>query len=1033
MHVSNQTKRLKVSGGVIRQVWVSLVTVCLFSGLGLAQIDVNETGLHDGEIVYGLNVPVTPIPYMNWDDITLRARGETDPNRYAYVTFYAYGLHSDFYLTQNAGAIRVDAAGGMAHATGDASASIPAIQGLYGDGGVDNQGDINVYALAGDAESSEGNASASVTEAYGLNARTDADNTGNITIVASAGTVKAHGVARALVDVTGLRGGGNVNNVGDIDVSGSGGTAKTTQGGASATVTATGLDAGGGASNAGNIRVSATAGLLSGSGDALAQAIGLDANDGVTNTGDIRVRAMGGMGPVGGGAGYATALATGIHSYEGASNTGDIDVAAVAGTAHADVYPSFAYAYSEGSGLFISGDVNNSGAVNVMCVAGTATAIGTPGAAEAVTNAHGMRVYAGDLVNTGAVRVNGAGGIARGENGFTRAKTYGIFVEGYLDNGATIDVNSVGGTATADAYRAEAYSDAYGLYALDDIHNVGDITVLSAGGSATVDNGEANADALAFALCGRSGVYNEGTLSVVATGGAANGSETNAHADARAYGIQARGGVVNTGAIDVTAIAGTAQGADAHSYAYGIYMDDSGNLTNTGVVRADADTTYEVYVASGATTLVDSYNVTLDGDPNAAAFYVRDGATLALNDAQLTVTGVTGETRWDTEYQLFEINETGVVDGNFADVEAIHPDTVASYHTQGTSAAVDDTVSLAYRPRASEPAGATAVQKQLVSQSIDRVNSRMTGTLLQGILSPGTSGLLADAGPVSQNLGLAQSGTAGASGVFVEPYYSRMEHDANPLGYDADLWGFAAGYERQMDETLVSFHAGYGQADVGYTGAGYSANSEDQDLLTAGFSGLTRWSEWTLRYGLTGFYGWHDYQGRTGLNLAETETGETDSYGVVASAMVGRILRKDSHVFLPEAGLTYLWGHRQRYTTDASNAAWDTTYSAMDDHDLQAVAALHWLCGFMHDDIHVTPSASIGVRHLLTDAESTVTQSVPGAAPVSVKSERDRTAMTLSGSVVLRQRRHSLSLAYDGEYSPDTERHSLWLRYGWQF
>jgi len=184
---------------------------------------------------------------------------------------------------------------------------------------------------------------------------------------------------------------------------------------------------------------------------------------------------------------------------------------------------------------------------------------------------------------------------------------------------------------------------------------------------------------------------------------------------------------------------------------------------------------------------------------------------------------------------------------------------------------------------------------------------------------------------------------------------------------------------------------------------------------------------------VTGFYGWHDYQGLTGLDLTDTETASMDSYGVMASAMAGYVLQRGAHVFLPEAGLIYLWGHRQRYTTEASDPSWDTTYSALNDHDLQAVAALHWLCGFTHDGLHVTPSASIGVRRLLTDGDSTVTQSVSGTAPVSVTSQRDRTAMTLSGSVVLRKTRHTVSLAYDGEYSPDTERHSVWLRYGWQF
>jgi hypothetical protein len=41
--------------------------------------------------------------------------------------------------------------------------------------------------------------------------------------------------------------------------------------------------------------------------------------------------------------------------------------------------------------------------------------------------------------------------------------------------------------------------------------------------------------------------------------------------------------------------------------------------------------------------------------------------------------------------------------------------------------------------------------------------------------------------------------------------------------------------------------------------------------------------------------------------------------------------------------------------------------------------------------------------------------------------------MTLSGSVALTKSRHSVSVSYDGEYSPDAERHSFWFRYGRQF
>jgi len=989
---------------------VTILVLGVLPNVALGQVDVTEPNLHDAEVVYGVEA-AGPGSYVNSQGISLLALGETDPLLYADASFYAYGLFcnvADVNLV-NSGAIDVNAVGGNTTANDGADADVYAY-GIRGVRDVNNIGDILVAVLGGTV-----NVPASVADvwtdgdayvyAYGIDADGDVNNTGVVTVTVAGGTATvsadandtyANADANTDIDAYGIDAGGDVDNAGAITVTAAGGTATTSL-------------------------VDANDTYVNADADADVDAYGIDADGDVNNTGAVVVTATGGTAT-------ASAVADANDNYVDAD-------------ADADAYAS---------GLEAWGAVTNTGAITLTATGGTASttvsaSTSTSSDVEAYTDAGAYGIDSGDAVtNTGAITVTATAGTAGAEtygdvdaDSDADAWVAGIYADGDVNNTGAIVSTATGGVATADANdasaRAYASAGALGIEAGGAVTNTGNIAVTATGGTATASTGADGASARAIAIAEAAGIYAEGALTntgdvtVTVTGGVATADEANA--DAYVYAIYAGSDVNNAG--DVTAIATTEEGATA--YAYGFYLDGTGTLTNTGTIRVTGDETYEVYIASGTTTLGETYNVTLDGDPNDAAFYISDGATLALNDATLTVTSVADETRWDTEYQLFEINETGVVDGNFVSVEAINPDTVASYHTQGTSAAVDDTVSLAYSPEASEPTGAAAVEKHLVSQSIDLVNHRMTGTLLQSILSPGTSGLLADAGPVSQSLGLGQSGSGSTSGVFVEPYYSRMEHDANPLGYDADLWGFAAGYERQMDATLVSFHAGYGQADVDYTGAGYSANSEDQDLLTAGFSGLTRWSEWTLRYGLTGFYGWHDYQGRTGLNLAETETGETDSYGVVASAMVGRILRKDSHVFLPEAGLTYLWGHRQRYTTDASNAAWDTTYSAMDDHDLQAVAALHWLCGFMHDDIHVTPSASIGVRHLLTDAESTVTQSVPGATPVSVTSERDRTAMTLSGSVILRQRRHSLSLAYDGEYSPDTERHSLWLRYGWQF
>ncbi len=742
------------------------------------------------------------------------------------------------------------------------------------------------------------------------------------------------------------------------------------------------------------------------------------------------------------------------------SNAGRLTINATAGVATSQ---EDADADVDAYGILSGGDVDNSGDLVAVATAGTANGWET---AVASVDLDGIRTD-GTVNNSGAIAVTATGGMATVNlDGHSEVDVWvsGIIAGGAIDNTGDISVTATGGTGSGPG-EVDAGVNAWGLYSHSGagVTNTGDIAVTATG--PTADNGDASTHMNVYAVAIQAAaIDNTGAITVTATGGHMVEGNDEASANVSVFGLRSET-TRNTGAVTVTAAGPTAGGLDvideevfacgiaganvdnsgavtvtatteagSRTYAIGVDMYGDGTLTNTGTVRAFADTAYELRAGYGTTRLVGTYNVTLDGDPDDASIYVADQATLALNNATLTVTEVPGETLWDTPYRLFEVDPDGAVTGRFSTARAINPDATAVYYTQGTSNAADDRVALTYAPQDSETVESASVEKYLVSQPIDIVNRHMTGTLLQSILYPGASGLLVDAGPTARSMALAESAPdTTRSGVFVEPYYSRLKHDANPLGYDADLWGFAAGYERRIEDTLVALHMGYGRANIDYAGAGYSANREDQDILTGGLSGLTLWNDWTLRYGLAGFYGSQDYRGRTGLALTETEKASTNSYGVLASVMAGRILRHGSHVFLPEAGLNYLWGHRRGYATRSSDPAWNTTYSAMDDHDLQAEAALNWLCGFMHKDVHVMPSASVGIRHLLTDAESTVTQSVPGTAPVSVTSQRDRTAMTLSGSMVLTKNRHALSVVYDGEYSPDARRHSVWLRYAWQF
>ncbi|MCX5644467.1 MAG: hypothetical protein NTZ17_07250 [Phycisphaerae bacterium] len=968
----------------------------------------------------------------------------------------------------NTGAITVAAAGGLAYA----DANIPDVNSPDGNAVTNSEAvaqangtardDANAYAYA--------NANANAyAEAYGIDAAGNVTNTGVINVSATggiayadantpdvnapAGNTKAqasseadantdtfrrsnayassNAEANASAEAGGISANGNVNNVGTINVTATGGTADA-RGRAGADAFADDQ-----AETAANAYANAYA---TASANADAEAGGIWAGGDVNNVGAINVTSRGG-----------TASAT-AGTNANARAAADVDLLAD-DTANADA-SSNANAYADASafGIGAEGDVDNAGAINVMASGGTADA-----------NALGA-----------------AAAFAEGKRGTRSSSTYaeadasaeaaGIGAKGDVHNVGTINVTATGGVALANAddnAYADAHASAVGIAAgfsgfdedlqgSADVNNTGAITVIATGGTA---NANANADA--YGIAAPRFVNNTGDVTVTATGGMASADvdadrndDEDARVNAKAYGIyyshadfdgdfdgDVHPGVNNTGNLTVTAVAGKG----FESRAYGIYMDGSGEVTNTGTIRVSADRAYQLYVNSGTTTLVRTFNVLLDGDPEKPPIGVADNATLALNNATLTVAADSKKTLWGRQYELFELKgEDGRVEGRFDEAKALNPNTSVLYNDQDTFNSADDTVALAYAPVAATPLASGVVERQMMGQAVDTVNQHMTSLLLQNLVSPPTFGLLADEGSTHQSFlvdagstdsSLSVAGTAArkSPGLFVEPYYSWLDKDADPLGFKSRLWGFSLGYAQYVGNSLLGLHAGYGEANIDYTGTGFNSNSEEQKVVSGGFTGLTVWDPWTLRYGLDGFYGNHDYEGLTGLSLEERETASYNSYGTAATLMAGHIFRSGSHVFLPEAGLNWLWVDREPYTTDGTNPHWNTTYSGVNENDLLAAAAIRWLTTFTRDETSISPSVAVGVRHLLTDDVVSVLQSVNGVNPVVVESERDRTALTLSGALTLARTPHVLSLAYDGEFSSEAKQHSVWLRYGWSF
>jgi hypothetical protein len=729
----------------------------------------------------------------------------------------------------------------------------------------------------------------------------------------------------------------------------------------------------GGVANNGALTITSTA------DEGLSQAWGIRANSGaVTNSGAITATATATSTVAGD---YGQAL--GIYAISGAvDNSGDIIVTA---SATAD-------GISRTYGIYaVSGAVTNSGDI-------TATTESTGGDSRAYGIANDS---AGGVTNSGTITVTAE---ADGGHGWA----FGLYSGGAITNDGEI---------TATTVADEFPSQAVGIYATS-----GTVT----------NNAEITTDATATgtAVSRAYGIWNASSEGVTNSADISSTAQST-EGDSYALGIYAAsGGVANSnGNITVSATSETGT-----AYAFGFYIAGDAELTSTGIIQALADTwAYEVYVESGTTTLVDTYNLNLDRDPDTGSLYVASGATLDLNDAALTLTSVGSDFQWNTAYQLFAGD--GTVSGEFSTVSALNPNVTVIYDDQTDAGSGDDTVALAYTPVGSPFLEGADLLRHAVSLTGSLVEQRLLGDFLQPFLAaaePHQPRLYAAAGNVATDTVATSSATRN---FFLTPYYTNIRKDASPVGYDSDAVGFVTGYEARNNDTLYGFHLGYSHNELDFTGTGFSSNEEDQDILTAGLHAMGSLGHWTWRGRLTGFYAWHNYDGLTGAGLNLAESADYDSLGANATLMGGYLIQLGRHLLLPEAGLDYFWLHQEGFTTDVDNAGWEEHNDSLDEHQVAAVASLRWLTRLQAGgDLVVTPSAAVGVRCLLTDDEIDVHQSVPGIAPVTVSSEQDDVAATASASLVFaNQSRWSSELAYAGEYGDDTTAHSAWLRFNYRF
>jgi len=927
------------------------------------------TGLHGGEEVFGVDASLEPSPFVNADNYSILARGD-DSESYTNARFFAYGLYAEGEVDlDNSGLIALTASGGTT--ADDFSA----------------YAEMSVFAISGD--------------------RT-VNNSGDLTLTATGGTVDNTGLhAYATFSAMGIDTDGRVDNSGDIGISATGGDATATRY-AYAYVDATGIESNGSSLiNSGAITLQASGGTASSSSDygsasAHADAVGIESESSVgslSNSGTIAVTAIGGTAEIIGDHDYSSAgahaYAAGIYSQaedETTINSGEITVTATGGTATSSRYSTGSQARAKG--INADGDVDNRGGIDVTATGGAAAS--SQSAALAYAYAYGIDSD-GTVTNTGSISAVARGGISNGgissEDGVAYADAWGIYAREGIVNRGDIRVEAIGGTATADS--AEPYALAVGLQSSGDIVNSGGITVNAIYGNGT------GTDPFSTEL----GDAHAGACGILSFGGSVNNS---GHI------------VVNAEAPDAL---GTATG--------GIFLVGGGTLTNTGIIQVSGDRAYEAGIMSGSARLEGVYNMTLDGDPTIGSLYIHDGATLILNDATLRVTSLPDVTAMDTEYRIFATEEgTGEVSGAFGGVLAANPDLAAVYHDQSTPDSLDDTVSLTYRPLSSPRLEAVDFVRQAVTLSADLVGQRLVTGFMQSRLVAGTPKMYAQAHAVVSDAG-PRTGIAPDGGFFFTPYYAKIEKDTEPVGYDADLVGFVTGLERRARGHLYGFHLGFGHAELDFTGRGYNDNRGDQELLSGGVHLMGGRGNWTWRGQVTGFYGWHDYDGRTGAALEIPEKADYESYGVRTTVMGGHRFNHGTQMLLPEVGVEYLWLHSESVTTDAANSLWDSHGSSVDEHQVSALASLRWLTRLQAKSVEITPSLAAGLRLLLTDDELDAAQSVAGSAPVTVRSDQDEVTGSLSASVCFQKERLAAEIAYGGVFGDGTTQHtaSMRLRY----
>ncbi len=273
-------------------------------------------------------------------------------------------------------------------------------------------------------------------------------------------------------------------------------------------------------------------------------------------------------------------------------------------------------------------------------------------------------------------------------------------------------------------------------------------------------------------------------------------------------------------------------------------------------------------------------------------------------------------------------------------------------------------------------------------------------------------------------------------GLYLQPMYGTGSRDAgSAIGYDWNMAGFEAGLDyRLAPDLLLGIMGGYGSTKLEFTGSSFvESDSEDQDMATLG--AYVGWGPGPWRITDVLSVGRVEHDSSRNAGLGQIARADYTSWLLANQIQVAYVwVPAESWEITPRIGLTTTYVDREAFEEyGAVNAV---RYDDFDQTFWEGSLGLRAARAFQAGNTTITPYAGLGYSRDLGGNDVTVRQYLGGtSARVTTENDDDRLTtelgLTLAGATP--EMPLALTVAYDGEFSDNTESHGLAATLRWEF